>query len=230
MPSFPLDDLCALAVFVAVWLFYHPLLTFIGRGRGMNRDMGAIRRAWMEAMVRRDNRFMDANLIGHVLSSASFFASTNLLVIAAVIGALFGGEQTWKAITGFSLLARSTPLLFDIKLVVIVFALVRGLLDFIWAIRQLNYFLAIVGAAPDTPGPAKAAYGEAAASVLDPALSAFSTGVRGYYFALAAAAWLIGPYASIAATIGATWLLIHRQLASPAARGIASIRDLLEKR
>lgn len=229
MRDFPVADLYALAVFLIVWLFYQPLLHFIGRGRGMNRDMSVIRRAWMEAMVRRENRFMDANLIGHVLSSASFFASTNLLVIAAVIGALFGGEQTWKAISGFSLLARSTPLLFDIKLVVIVFALVRGLLDFIWAIRQLNYFLGIIGAIPEAAGPAKDAYGEAAAAVLDPALSAFSSGVRGYYFALAAAAWLIGPYASIAATIAAAWLLIHRQLASPAARGISSVRDLLQK-
>jgi uncharacterized membrane protein len=229
MRDFPIADLCALVVFLIVWLFYQPLLHFVGRGRNMNRDMSVIRRAWMEAMVRRENRFMDANLTGHVLSSASFFASTNLLVIAAVIGALFGGEQTWKAITGFSLLARSTALLFDIKLALIVFALVRGLLDFIWAIRQLNYFLAIVGAAPDEPGKAKAAYGEAAAAVLDPALSAFSTGVRGYYFALAAAAWLIGPYACIAAVIGAAWLLIHRQLASPAAKGISRVRDLLEK-
>lgn len=230
MPQLPIADVYALAVFLIVWLFYQPLLDFIGRGRGINHDMAFVRRAWMEAMVRRENRFMDANLIGHVLSSASFFASTNLLVIAAVIGALFGGEQTWKAISGFSLLARSTPLLFDIKLTLIAFALVRGLLDFIWAIRQLNYFLGVMGAAPDEPGAAKAAFGEAAAAILDPALSAFSTGVRGYYFALAAAAWLMGPYAAIIATVGAAWLLIHRQLGSPAAKGIARIRDLVEKR
>lgn len=229
MAPLPIADVYALAVFLIVWLFYQPLFNFIGRGRGINHDMVFIRRAWMEAMVRRENRFMDANLTGHVLSSASFFASTNLLVIAAVIGALFGGEQTWKAISGFSMLARSTPLLFDIKLTLIIFALVRGLLDFIWSIRQLNYFLGLIGAVPEQPGPVKAAYGEVVASVLDPALSAFSTGVRGYYFALAAAAWLIGPYACIVATIGAAWLLMQRQLKSPAAKGIGRARELLEK-
>lgn len=226
----PIADIYALAVFIVVWLFYQPLLTFIGRGRGINHDMIVVRRAWMESMVRRDGRLMDANIIGHALSSASFFASTNLLVIAAVIGALFGGEQMRKAITGFSVLAPAGPLLFDLKLALIVSALVRGLLDFIWAIRQLNYFLAIIGATPDEPGRVRAAYGEAAAAVLNPALSAFSTGVRGYYFALAAAAWLIGPYAAIVATVGAAWLLIHRQLGSPAAKGVAAIRDLVEKR
>lgn len=229
MPQIPIADIAALAVFLIAWLFYQPIFQLISRGRGINHDMVFIRRAWTEAMVRRDNRFMDANLTGHVLSSASFFASTNLLMIAAVVGALFGGEQTLKAVAGFTLLSHASPLLFDIKLTFVVFALARGLLDFIWAIRQLNYFLGVIGAAPDEPGRAKAAYGEASASVLEPALSAFSTGVRGYYFALAAAAWLIGPYACIVATLGAVFLLIHRQLNSPSAKGLARVRALLEK-
>lgn len=229
MPPLSIPDLCALGVFFFVWLFYQPLLNIIGRGRGINHDMMVVRRAWMEQMVRRDNRLMDANITGHVLSSASFFASTNLVMIAAVIGALFGGDQIWKSVSGFSLLARTTPLLFDFKLALMGLALVRGLLDFVWSIRQLNYVLAMIGAAPDEPGRAKAAYGEAAAAVLDPALSAFSTGVRGYYFALAAAAWLMGPYACILVTIGAAGLLIQRQIASPAAKGVERVRQLVEK-
>jgi uncharacterized membrane protein len=227
MASMPIEDIYALSVFLIVWLFYQPLFQFIGRGRGINHDMIAIRQAWMEMMVRRDVKLMDANITGHVLSSASFFASTNLLMIAAVVGALFGGDQTMKAVAGFQLLSKTSPLLFDLKLTLVIFALARGLLDFVWAIRQLNYFLGVIGAAPDEPGRSKAAYGAAAAQVLEPALSAFSTGVRGYYFALAGAAWLIGPYACIVATIGAAWLLMHRQLNSPAARGLRKVRDLL---
>ncbi len=229
MPEFPIADIYAFSVFLIVWLFYQPIFQFISRGRGINHDMVYIRRAWMEMMVRRDVKLMDANITGHVLSSASFFASTNLLMIAAVVGALFGGEQTMKAVAGFTLLSQSSPLLFDIKLTLVIFALARGLLDFVWAIRQMNYFLGVIGASPDEPDASRPAYGEAAAAVLEPALSAFSTGVRGYYFALAAAAWLIGPYACIITTIGAAWLLIHRQLNSPSAKGLARVRALLEK-
>ena len=80
------------------------------------------------------------------------------------------------------------------KLALVLLCLARGLLDFIWSIRQLNYALALIGAAPEVHTEAdRSALGDAAANLLNPALNAFSQGVRGYYFALAAAAWLFGP-------------------------------------
>ena len=72
------------------------------------------------------------------------------------------------------------------------------------------------------------AYGEAAASVLNPALTSFNNGVRGYYFALAAAAWLLGPWAMIAAVAGAVLLLFWRQSVSSSSRGVRRLRSLLE--
>jgi uncharacterized membrane protein len=64
--------------------------------------------------------------------------------------------------------------------------------------------------------------------VLNPALSSFNNGIRGYYFALSAAAWLVGPWAMIAAVILAVSLLAWRQAASSSARGVRRIRELLE--
>ena len=49
-----------------------------------------------------------------------------------------------------SLLAEAPPLLFAFKLSLIAITLARGLLAFIWAIRQLNYTVAVIGAAPRT--------------------------------------------------------------------------------
>ena len=40
---------------------------------------------WMRAMLRRDNRIADAALIGHVVHSAAFFASTSLIAIGAAL-------------------------------------------------------------------------------------------------------------------------------------------------
>jgi len=53
--------------------------------------------------------------------------------------------------------------------------------------------------------------------------------VRNYYFALAAAAWLLGPVPLVLATIGATSLLVWRQSVSPAARAVHQLRVLLER-
>ena len=226
----PLADQIALGVFALAWIFYAPALALVAGGRGINADMVIIRTAWMRAMGERDNRFLDANLLGHLLNSGSFFASTSMLMIAAVVGALFSGDAAWRSVSSLELLPQSSRFLFDMKLALVTIALTRGLLDFIWAIRQLNYCLAIIGAAPPLKPEAPEvgqAFALAASEVLGPALSSFNSGVRGYYFALAAGAWMFGAWACMMATLGAVALLWARQLASPAARGLRRIRDLL---
>lgn len=225
-------DLTALILFLAVWLAYEPLLKLAARGKGhINTDMTVIRSAWMRNMAVRENRFMDGQLLGHALNSASFFASSNLILIAAAAGALFGGEQTFRSASSLLVIKTSSRLLFEGQVALVLVALSRGLLDFIWSIRQMNYCIAAVGAAPDSHDPAfEAAYGEAASRLINPALSSFNAGVRGYYFSLAAAAWLFGPWAFMTATLGAVTLLLTRQRKSRAAGAIADIRRLLEGR
>ena len=61
------------------------------------------------------------------------------------------------------------------------------------------------------------------------AISAFSQGVRAYYFALAAAAWLFGPMWLAIGVSAAFALLVYRQAASPAARAIRQARRILER-
>ncbi len=222
-------DLAALIVFLGVWLAYEPLLKAAARGKGaINTDMTVIRLAWMKNMAGRENKFMDGQLFGHVLNSASFFASSNLILIAGAAGVLFGGESTFRSASSLVVIKTSTRILFEFQIALVLIALARGLLDFIWAIRQMNYCIAVVGAAPDTDDQAfKDRYGEAAARLLNPALSAFNAGVRGYYFSLAAAAWLFGPISFLVTTLGAVSLLIWRQRHSKAAGAIRDIRTLL---
>jgi len=205
--------------------------------RGINRADGAInsnmqvvRRAWMTNMACRENKLLDSQLMGHAISSASFFASANLIIIAAAAGALFGGERAYQGVLSAPLVEDAPRWLFEAKLGLVTIALARGLLDFVWSIRQMNYTLAAIGAAPPETAPREVldAYGEATADLINPALHSFSAGVRGYYFALAAAAWMAGPYAFAGVTGGAMLLLYWRQKRSTTARGIRKIRALLE--
>ena len=222
-------DWSALALFFMCWLGYDPMLKLLARRSGaLNEDMLSIRHAWMTAMTRREIRLLDSQLLGHSINSGSFFASSNLLLIAAVGGILFGGESALKSFASVGAEAVPIPLL-EAKLALVLACLSRGLLDFIWSIRQMNYTLALIGAAPEINGEAAhAAFGEATAQVLNPALAAFSQGVRGYYFALAAAAWLFGPIWLAAGVISAFALLVWRQSGSPAARAIRTARRLLD--
>jgi uncharacterized membrane protein len=222
-------DYAALALFFICWLGYGPLLGLLAHRSGtLNDDMSIVRRVWMTAMTHREIRLVDSQLMGHTINSASFFASTNLLLIAAVAGILFGGPS---ALAGFaSVGAEPVPTrLLEAKLALVLVCLVRGLLDFIWSLRQMNYTLALIGAAPEAHTEAdRMALGDAATNLLNPALNTFSQGVRGYYFALAAAAWLFGPLWLALGVAAAFCLLVWRQAASPAARAIRSARRLLE--
>ncbi|MCR5878642.1 DUF599 domain-containing protein [Phenylobacterium sp. J367] len=195
----------------------------------INTDMTVLRAAWMRNMVGRDNRFMDGQLLGHTLNSASFFASSNLILIAATAGALFGGESTFRSVSALEVIRTSSRFQFEFQLAVVLISLARGLLDFIWAIRQMNYSIAAIGAVPEVLTPEEAErFGAAVARLLNPALSSFNSGIRAYYFALAAGAWLFGPIALIAATLGAVTVLFWRQRRSPAARAIGDLRRLIE--
>ena len=228
----PVLDAAALTLFALCWLMYAPFLKALGRRGGyINSDMTVVRRRWMLNMAARDNRFLDSQLIGHAINSASFFASSNLIVIAAAAGVLFGGDTAFRSMERLAGVAPIPHWLFQVKLGLVVVVLARGFLDFIWALRQMNYCLAVIGAAPphDAEPRLRDAYGDAAAQVLNPSLSAFNTGVRGYYFALAAAAWLAGPAPFALVSVGAVTLLVLRQSASGSARGIRTLRLVLDE-
>ncbi|MNE62916.1 hypothetical protein D3C80_1582330 [compost metagenome] len=144
-------------------------------------------------------------------------------------GILFGGENALKGFAAVGAEAVPTKIL-EAKLALVLVCLARGFLDFIWSLRQMNYALALIGAAPEIHSETdKVAYGHAVARVLNPALGGFSQGVRGYYFALAAAAWLFGPMWLALGVISAFGLLVWRQAGSPAARAVRAARRLLER-
>jgi uncharacterized membrane protein len=228
-----LPNSLALAFFIFAWIFYEPLLHAFAKRRGgvLNTDLEVIRAAWMRNMTSREVRLMDSQILGQTLNSCSFFASSNLILIAAAAGALFGGQRTFASVSALEVVQTSSRLLFELQLALVVAALARGLLDFIWAIRQINYCLAALGAVPDPlPEAEREAFGALLARLMNPALGSFSAGVRGYYFALAGAAWLFGPLAFAGVTLGALTLLVWRQRSSPAAIAIHDFRELIEKR
>lgn len=223
------SDLIALSIFALCWLGYEPLLKLLSKKSGLiAKDLSVVRAIWMRRLCMREPRLFDANLLGHSINSASFFASASLILIAAVAGMLFQGEVPTKVITGLSEPLSKSHLL-DVKLVLILVCLGRGFLNFIWALRQMNYCAAAFGALPENIDSEKAKeFSDALFCIIEPAMSNFSQGVRGYYFALAAASWLFGPIALGVASLSAMSLLAWRQSMSGASSGLHKLRDLLD--
>ena len=125
-------DWTALILFFICWLGYGPVLAVVARWAGsLNADMVHVRRAWMTAMTHREIRLLDSQLMGHTINSASFFASTNLLLIAAVAGILFGGESALRGLAAVG--AEGVPVkLLEGKLALVMACLARGLLYFLF--------------------------------------------------------------------------------------------------
>lgn len=225
-----LADSAAAAVFIACWLAYQPMVARMNGGQGaINVDMIAVREAWLRRLVARENRIADASLLGHQLSTASFFASTNLLIVVAAAGLLFGGVSALENIRGLRIIAPAPDWLIEVKIALVAVMLTKGFLDFIWAIRQMNYTLALFGAAPEHNDVDRHEdFVRATAAVLNPSYTAFNAGVRTYYFALAAAAWILSPWAMMAGVLAAVLLLMSRQTRSETAMGVRAARVLLE--
>ena len=224
-----IGDTLAVIFFLLFWLGYEPFLQALGKKSGLiTKDLTVVRHAWMREAVLRDQKLLDSNLLGHAINSSTHFSSASLILIAAVAGAIFSGHAPVNAVRQLGI--ETSGLLLQTKLGLILICLSRGFLNFIWALRQMNYCAAAFGSLPETMNRQHAhRFAEALGDILDPAMSNFSQGVRGYYFALAAAAWLLGPIPFVVATLLALLLLSWRQSRSQSARGLHALRDAIER-
>lgn len=224
MPTeFSTLDLLAISTFFIAWFGYQ--LLFDGRLRrsySLNSQMLVLRRRWMLRLLHRDNRIVDSTLVGHTIHSAAFFASTTMLVLAGLIGVLGSADRVYGAITNISALLGGGQPLFEWKLVLLIGVFIYAFFKFTWALRQFNYFCAVIGSAPDAPeDPAEAlVWARRMEAVLTHAVNELNSGVRAYYFAFAGLAWFIHPLAFIAATLLMILVLARRQLGSPTVRAV----------
>jgi uncharacterized membrane protein len=211
-------DLAAFGWFLVLWAGYNIVMDrVVRRIPAINGKMRIVRSMWMERFLDRDNRIMDAQLIGHTINSVTFLASTSMLVIAGLIGTFGAVDAVHGMVTGLGFTAATSKEFFELKLVLLVTIFAYAFFKFTWALRQYNYTCALMGAAPLLPlepGPRRE-LADVLSDAMSSAISAFNAGLRSYYFALAALTWFIHPLVFAAATAWVIGLLLHRQFASP---------------
>jgi uncharacterized membrane protein len=220
-------DLAALALFSVLWLGYGQIVRLTGP-TAINAGLGAVRGWWMRSMVGRDNRIVDSALIGHVMSSASFFASTSLLAVGALLGLLTGLDRLEPALALFGGVPAPRALL-ELKVLLPAVVLAHGVFLLTWALRQLNYTVALIGAVPAPPVAGGDALADALAGVLSSALTTFNSGIRSYYFALASLTWMAGPLVLAVTTLALMAVLLHRQRFGDVSRKFARAKALMEQ-
>ncbi|WP_347278634.1 DUF599 domain-containing protein [Plasticicumulans sp.] len=194
----PLADLLALACFSLCCGGY---VVLAGQRRASRRSLLQAtyrhRRVWMERMLERDNRIFDSNLLGNLMRSVSFFASTTIIVIGGVFAMFGSADRAVAATADLPFIAHASRELWQIKLVVLGVLFVYAFFKFTWSLRQFNYCSIMMGAAP-MPGdfPDRASLercAEGLARLNSLAGDQFNQGLRAYYFGLAVMSWLIHP-------------------------------------
>ena len=223
MSAIPDIDIASLTWFIAVWIGY----TWYA-DRGSRREhslrgvMYAHRHEWMLRMVERDNRIVDANIVGNLLQSVSFFASTTLLIMAGLMTLLGSTDTAIPLIRVLPFITKMTLILWELKLLVLIIIFVYAFFKFTWALRQFNYCSVLIGAAPNTPSrDVNEVYVHRAAQVATLASKDFNQGLRAYYFSLAALGWFINPWFFIGATTLVAGVLYWREFHSETLKMLA---------
>lgn len=223
MPQIPLPDVLALLWFVVLWIGYTQYADrWARRSRSLRAVMHGHRYEWMQRMLARDNRMVDAGVVGNLQQSVSFFASTTLLILAGLMTLLGASEKAIVLIREIPFAGKPTLALWELKLLVLIVIFVHAFFKFTWGLRQFNYTSILIGAAPPPEGVTGAdAYARRVAEVSTRASKDFNQGLRAYYLSLAALAWFINPWAFMAATTLVIGVLYWREYHSAALATLA---------
>lgn len=218
-----LFDWLALSVFAACWLGYATVVDRVPaiRARSVIMAMDEHRRRWMLATLARENRIADIAAIGNLMQSTGFLATTSILILGGLVAMLGASDLGQRVVAALPWASVPSEALWEIKIGLLLLIFINAFFELTWALRQFNYGSILVGAMPSRPGdPEGPPQAEAAARVLNRAARHFTTGLRSYYFGLAALAWIVHPLALVAASLFVLRELHRREFRS-------AVRDAL---
>jgi uncharacterized membrane protein len=218
-------DWLALALYFVIWVGY---ARFAKRRVDVQPSLLAAsnryRRQWMLEATRRDNRVFDGVVVQNLSTSPSFFASTTILIIGGLLALLGTSDHATALVAELPFAARTSALVLDMKLVLLIGVFVYAFFRFTWSLRQYSFGALLVASAPDPAAfdrlgeDERTRFADRAGGVVGLAAETFNDGLRAYYFAFAAAAWLFSPIAFALASAGVAWVLYMREFHSEALR------------
>jgi uncharacterized membrane protein len=206
MTPLGLLDWVALAVFLLCAVGYPLVADLVPQVRrhSVMAAMDAHRRRWMHAMLRREARIFDAAIVGNLMTSTSFLATSAIFILGGLVAMLGAPELGARVIAELPFASAPDAAIWELKIALVGVIFVAAFFELTWSLRQFNYcsiVIAGVGAPSDSPPPAEQQQAEIAALVANRAARHFNNGLRAYYFGLAAVAWLAHPLALILASL-----------------------------
>lgn len=220
MPLFTLPDLLALAFFLIAWIGYAILLEWTATGRtGLNARMHVYRDRWMQEMLRRDMRMVDAQIMASLQNGTAFFASTSLIAIGGTLTVLRSTEDLITIVSTLPFGVPTTRMLWEIKTIGLAVIFVYAFFKFAWSYRLYNYVAIMIGAMPasaERNEPEAKRHALRTGKLCESAGVHFNRGQRAFFFALGYLGWFVSPWLLFATTAAIFVVMWVRQFASDA--------------
>jgi uncharacterized membrane protein len=211
-------DYIAFVWFFVIWIGYQNFASWRAR-RGdpsLMGVMGGYRREWWAEMLERDLRIVDVTILSTLSNTATFFASTTLLILGGLLALLGTSERVIAVMADLPFGAGAQDTMWEYKILLLVGIFVYAFFKFTWSLRQQNFCSVLVGAAPthENDPHKRSDYVTRSARIASSAADNFNYGLRAYYFGLAALTWFMNSWIFMAATAWVVAILYWREFRS----------------
>lgn len=224
-----LIDAAAFCWFLFCWVGYSLLADHLIRDeRNLVTLLHEYRVLWMQRMLEREIRTGDVNIVATLIRGDALFASTAIFVLAGLVAVLGSLDEARGLVSEFFFAVEASRALWELKVLLLVMIFVYAFFKFAWSMRQFNFALVLIGAAPmpeDTNAPDRAAFPHRTALVITRGVQTLDRGLRAYYFGLAALSWLIQPWLFAVASVWVVLVLYRREFRSITLRALAEPVD-----
>jgi len=202
-------DIAALAYFgLAVFVYRLVVAWRAQAGGGLLAAIQEHRVNWMLNMAKREQRMLDAILLGSLSQGNAFFASTSAIAVGGLAATLGSGEKLQAMLAHLPYTSPTTPMVLEAKQLLMMGIFIYAFFKFAWAFRISHYASIMIGATP-TYDPANSQactrHAERTAGLIGLAAEHTNSGMRSFYHAIATIAWFFHPLLFMLAT---TWVIL----------------------
>lgn len=217
-------DLIALGCFAGAWTAYAVIVEWTPLGRyTLNALMHGYRVVWMQRMLARDMRMVDAQIVASLQNGTAFFASTSLIAIGGTLTLIRSTDEVLALVGALPLGIETTRVQWEAKVMGLAVIFAYAFFKFAWSYRLFNYVAILVGAAPpssEMTTPKAQAHATRTAALTESAGRHFNRGQRAFFFALGYLGWFLGPWVLMLSTAAVFVTMLHRQFGSEARQAL----------
>lgn len=229
-PPLNIIDMLALAWFLLCWTGYTWLANYRSKTtRSLMRVTHCYREIWMRRLLERENRIVDSTLLGNLMRSVAFFASTTIIIIGGLIAMLGASDKVIGIITELPFAVPTVREAWEFKLLLLIMIFIYAFFKFTWSLRQFNYCNILIGAAPLAFNQLedRDACARQIAGLNSLAGNNFNYGLRAYYFGLAVLTWFINPWLFMGVSGWVVAVLYRREFASKTLKALMQSEILI---